>query len=146
RASGQQARVTATNETVSRPLFARLLEPVDEPPLRVHPAEYVPNDAVLAGRVERLQYDQKGLAAVRVKQVLQRVHAFDMGLDLGQGLLMGLVLTGVGRIDFRQPNLRSGLDQKLLSIIHPGCSHSDDAGTPRDWFPMCMLFACPVVR
>src|SRR5262249_43713673 len=107
-------------------------------------AEHVPNDAVLAGRVERLQYDQKGLVAVRVKQVLQLVHAFDMGLDLGQGLLMGLVLAGVGRIDFRQPS--SGLDQKLLSIIHSGCSHSDDACSRSDWFTMCMLLACRVVR
>ena len=56
----------------------------------VHAAEYVPNDAVLAGGVERLQYDKKGLAAVRVKQVLQLVHAFDVFLDLGESFLMGL--------------------------------------------------------
>src|SRR5215831_16881158 len=46
-----------------------------------------------------------------------------MLLDLRKRLLMALVLANVGRIDFRQPNLRPGLDHKLLSIVHPGCSH-----------------------
>src|SRR5947209_2530331 len=78
----------------------------------------MPNDAVLAGGVERLQHDEQGLAAVRVKQVLQLVHAFDMGLDLRQSLLMGLVLAGVGRIDFRQPNLRTEFDHEILPIVH----------------------------
>src|SRR5262249_13939463 len=97
-------------------------------------------------RVERLQHDQKGLVAVRVKQVLQLVHALGMLLDLGQSLLVGLVLAGVGRIDFRQPNLRSGLDHKLLSIIHPGCSRYDAACSRSVWFTMCMLLACRAVR
>src|SRR3984893_12920057 len=106
----------------------------------------MPNDAVLAGRVERLQHDEKGLATVRVKQVLQLVHAFDMGLDLGQSLLVGLVLARVGRIDFRQPNLRSGLDHKLLSIVHLRGSHYDVACSRSDWFTMSMLLACRAVR
>src|SRR5262249_56525215 len=66
-----------------------------------------------------------------------------MLLDLGQSLLVGLVLAGVGRIDFRQPNLCSGLDHKLLSIIHPGCSRYDAACSRSVWFTMCMLLACP---
>jgi hypothetical protein len=36
-----------------------------------------------AGGVERLQHDKQGLVAVRVKQVLQLVHAFDIFLDIG---------------------------------------------------------------
>src|SRR6266446_7763125 len=136
----------APEEIVRGFLFARLLESEDERPLRVHSAEHMPNDAVLAGRVERLQHDKKGLAAVRVKQVLQLVHAFDMGLDFGQSLFVGLVLAGVGRIDFRQPNLRSWLDHKVLSIIHPGCSRYDAACSRSDWFTMCMLLACRAVR
>ena len=53
-------------------------------------AHDVPNDAVLASGVERLQYDKKGLVAVRVKKVLQLVHTFDVFLDLGEGFLMRL--------------------------------------------------------
>jgi hypothetical protein len=43
--------------------------------------EQVPNDAVLANRIKRLQYDKQRLVAVRVKQVLQLVHSLDIGLD-----------------------------------------------------------------
>jgi hypothetical protein len=62
--------------------------------LRVHPAEYMPDGAVLAGRVERLQHDEEGLAAVRVKQVLQEV-----GCDSGSGDRVGCFqsrVVGVG--------------------------------------------------
>ena len=41
--------------------------------IRVHSAEYVPNDPVLAGGIEGLQHNEKRLAAVRVKQILQLV-------------------------------------------------------------------------
>ena len=75
-------QVGAPEEIVRGLLFARLLEAEDRCPLWVHAAEYVPNDAVLAAGVERLQYDKKGLVAVRVKQVVQLVHAFDVFLDL----------------------------------------------------------------
>ena len=44
----------------------------------------MPNDAVLASRIKRLQYDKQRLVAVRVKQVLQLVHTLDIGLDLGE--------------------------------------------------------------
>src|SRR5215813_8222455 len=136
----------APEEIVGKFLFARLLESEDEGSLRIHPAEHMPDGTVLAGSIERLQYDQKGLAAVRVKQVLQLVHALGMLLDLGERLLMSLVLADVGSIDFRQPNLRSGLDHKLLSIVHPGCSHYDVACSRSDWFTICMLLACRAVR
>src|SRR6516165_4900121 len=119
-ALARRAQVGAPEEIVSSLHFAGLLESEYEGSLRIHPAEHMPNDPVLAGRVERLQHDENGLAAVRVKQVLQLVHAFGMLLDLGERLLMALVLADVGRIDFRQPNLRPGLDHKLLSIVHPG--------------------------
>src|SRR6516225_8044251 len=145
-ALGRGAQVRAPKEVVGKFLFARLLESEDEGPLRIHSAEYMPNGAVLAGRVERLQHHEKGLAAVRVKQVLQLVHALGMLLDLGERLLMSLVLADVGSIDFRQPNLRSGLDHKLLSIVHPGCSHYDVACSRSDWFTICMLLACRAVR
>ena len=78
-----RTQVGAPEEIVRGLLFARLLEAEDRCPFRVHAAEHVPNDAVLAGGVERLQHDKKRLVAVRVKQVLQLVHAFDVLLDLG---------------------------------------------------------------
>src|SRR5262249_54895722 len=145
-AFGRRAQVRAPEEVVRGFLFARLLEAEDEGPLRIHPAEHMPDGTVLAGRIERLQYDQKGLAAVRVKQVLQFVHALGMLLDLGERLLMSLVLADVGSVYFRQPNLRSGLDHKLLSIVHHGCSHYDVACNRSDWFTICMLLACRAVR
>src|SRR5262249_7585148 len=100
-AFARSALVGAPEKIVIGLLFARLLESEDRRPLRVHSAEHVPDDAVLAGGVKSLQDDEKGLIAVRVEQVLQFGHAFDMGLDLRQSLLMGLVLAGVGGIDFR---------------------------------------------
>src|SRR5262249_292933 len=100
-------------------LLARLLETIDERSLRVHSAEHMPDGAILAGSVERLEHNQKRLAAVGVEEVLQLVHALDMFLDLGQSLLMRLVLSCVGSIDFRPHDvLRAGLDQKVFAIVH----------------------------
>src|SRR5262249_5464651 len=86
------ALVGAPEKIVRGLPVARLLESEDRCPLWVHSAEHMPDDAVRAGGVKSLQDDEKGLIAVRVKQVLQFVHALDMGLDLRQSLLMGLVL------------------------------------------------------
>src|SRR5262249_5571314 len=145
-AFGRRAQVRAPEKVVRGFLFARLLESEDEGPLRIHPAEHMPDGAVLAGRIERLQHHEKGLAAVRVKQVLQLVHALGVLLDLGERLLRSLVLADVGSIDFRQPNLRSRLDHKLLSIVHPGCSLYDVACSRSDWVTICMLLGFLAVR
>jgi hypothetical protein len=105
-----RAQVGPPEKIMSGLVLARLLEPEYERPLWIHSAEYMPNDAVLAGGIKRLQHNEKRLAAVRVKQVLQLVHAFHIGLDLRQSLLMTFVLAAVGGVNFRQPNLRTGLD------------------------------------
>src|SRR5271154_1882761 len=112
--------VSAPKEIVSGLDLARLLEAEDRCPFRVHAAEEMSNHSVLAGGVERLQYDKKGLTTVRVKQVLQLVHAFDMFDDVGCSLLSGLVFACVGRIDLRQTNLRTRLDHELFPIVHSG--------------------------
>ena len=82
-------------------VFARLLESEHGRSLRIHPAEQVANDTVLAGGIKRLQNHQKGLAAARVEKILQLFQALHMRLDLGKCFVMRLVLAGVGGIDFR---------------------------------------------
>jgi hypothetical protein len=77
-------------------VFARLLESQHGHSLRIHPAEQVANDTVLAGGIKRLQNHQKRLAAVRVEQILQLFHALQMSLELGKCFVMRLVLAGVG--------------------------------------------------
>src|SRR5271154_1097272 len=105
-----RALMGAPEEIVSGLDLARLLEAEDRCPFRVHAAEEMSDHPVLAGGVERLQYDEKGLITVGVKQVLQLVHAFDMFEDLGCGVLMGLVFARVRGIDFRQMDLRARFD------------------------------------
>src|SRR5262245_36181081 len=100
-ALARRALVGSPEEVVRGLLLAQLLEPIDERSLRVHSAEHMPDGAILAGSVERLEHDQKRLAAVGVEEVLQLVHALDMFLDLGQSLLMRLMLSCVRSIDFR---------------------------------------------
>ena len=68
----------------------------------------MPNDAVFAGGIERLQYDEKGLIAVRVKQVLQLVDAFYIFADLWSSLILGLVLAVIRRIDFDKRTFAPG--------------------------------------
>ena len=58
------------------------------------------NYTILARGVECLKYDQQRLIPIRVKQVLQLVHAFDVFLYLGKGPLVAFVFTSVGGIDF----------------------------------------------
>jgi len=82
-ALARPAHMRTPDKIMSSLLFARLLESEHKRSLRVHSAEYVPNDPVLAGGIEGLQHNKKGLAAVRVKQVLQLVQALDVFLDLG---------------------------------------------------------------
>lgn len=62
-------------------VLARLLEAVKECALRVHSTKDMSNDAVFSSSVEGLQYHEHGLVAVRVKQILQLLHALDMFLD-----------------------------------------------------------------
>jgi hypothetical protein len=88
------ASICLIDHTMPRP-------PQNGRPLRIHATKNVTNNAVLPGGIERLQYDQKRLVPVRIEQVLQLVHAFDVFLYLRQSLLVALVLAGVGRIDFR---------------------------------------------
>src|SRR5262249_7381178 len=57
-AFGGRMLVGAPKEIVRGFVFARLLECENAYPLRVHAAEDVANDAVFAGRVERLQDDE----------------------------------------------------------------------------------------
>jgi hypothetical protein len=54
-------------EIVSCLVFARLFESEDKCSLWIHAAKQMPNDAVLAGGVEGLQYDEKGLVIICVK-------------------------------------------------------------------------------
>jgi hypothetical protein len=72
-----RAEVSAPEKIVSDLVIARLLEPKDERPLRVHSAEDVPDDAILAGGVECLQYDEQRLVAVRVKSNLRPLLVTD---------------------------------------------------------------------
>jgi hypothetical protein len=138
--------VGAPEKVVSSFVFARLLESEDECPLWVQSAEHVANDAVFAGGVKRLQYDEKRLIAVRVKQVLQLFHAFDMFEELGCSLFIGLVFTRVRRIDFRQMNLRTRLDREIFPIVHTGFSRYDATCGWSDWLTMSTLLACRAVR
>src|SRR5262249_11241090 len=54
----------------------------------------------------------------RIEQILQLAHAFGVELDLAFSPFAALVLALEGRIDFGQANLATGLDRKLLAIIH----------------------------
>src|SRR5262249_13990408 len=89
-----------TDKIVSGFLLARLLKSKYECSLRVHSAEDMSNDTILAGGVERLQHDEQRLFSIGVKQVLQLVQTFDVLLNLGQRCFMGLVLARVGGINF----------------------------------------------
>jgi hypothetical protein len=64
--------VGAPEKIVGEFFFVRLLESEHRRSLRVHAAEHVPHDAILAGGVQRLQYDEKGLGAVRVERRMSR--------------------------------------------------------------------------
>jgi len=80
-----------------------------------------------------LQNDEQGLSAVRVQEILQLSHALDMLLDLGQRLFVRLVLAGKRRIDVRQANLFSRLDDEFLAAIHlisPFASRPQSAAWP----------------
>src|SRR5262249_30477198 len=99
-ALARRAQMRTPDKIVSSLLFARLLESKHERSLRVHSAEYVPNDPVLTGGIKSLQHNEKGLAAIRVKQVLQLVQALDVLLNLGQSGLMRLVFARVRGINF----------------------------------------------
>src|SRR5262249_31547900 len=94
-ALARRALVGSPEEVVRGLLLARLLETIDERSLRVHSAEHMPDGAILAGSVERLEHNQKRLAAVGVEEVLQLVHALDIFLDLGQTLPIGVGLCAV---------------------------------------------------
>ena len=59
---------------------------------------------------------------VGVEEVLEGIHACDMPLGLGQGLLAGVLPTGVGRIDLGQADLRARLDDESLAVVHLGAS------------------------
>ena len=84
-------KMGAPEKIVSDLVLARLLECERERPLRLHSTEHVANDAIFAGGVKRLEYDEKGLVAIRIKQILQLVHALDVFAHLGRcGTLEGL--------------------------------------------------------
>ena len=96
-----------TPEKIVRGLVVtRLLESEHERSLRIHSAEHVSNDAVFAGGVKCLEYYEKRLAAIRIKQVLQLVHALDMFADLGCSLFRGtrVPLRKKGRFSTGEPS------------------------------------------
>ncbi len=147
-ALARRAQVGAPEKIVGELLLARLLEAEHRRPLRIHPAEHVPHDAVLAGGVERLQHDEQGLVAVRVEQVLQLRPCARRCLAMsGAAVLVELVLARVGRIDLRQANLRAGLDHEFLAIVHARFLRLRRGlrirATDRT---MCTLLACRAVR
>jgi hypothetical protein len=98
-ALGRRPLMRAPEKVVRRFLGARLLETEHRRALRIHAAEQVADDAILAGRVERLQDDQQRLVAVGVEQGLQLGHARDVFLDLRQRLFRRGMATGVRRVD-----------------------------------------------
>ena len=66
-----RTQMRTPDKVVGNLLPAWLLETEDECSLRVHSAEYMSNDAVLAGGIKGLQHDKQRLIAICIKQVLQ---------------------------------------------------------------------------
>jgi hypothetical protein len=77
---GGQALV-APEEVVVEVLGRRDLEAVDRDALRVHPAHHVPDRAVLAGRVHRLEDDEQAVCVLGGEACLQVVEEFDARLQ-----------------------------------------------------------------
>jgi hypothetical protein len=78
----------------------------------------VPDDAILAGRVERLQDDQQRLVAVGVEQGLQFGHAGDVPLDLRQRRFRRSLAAGVRRVDPGQAEFLARADEELFAVVH----------------------------
>ena len=74
--------------------------------------------AVLAGGVPALQADQQRALALGVHQVLQVAQLLGVGLDLGQGVLVGLVLVLEAGVDLAQIDLAARLHAELLVVVH----------------------------
>src|SRR5262245_21142358 len=117
-AFARRSQVSAPEKVASSLVFAWLLECEDGCPLWVHSREKVPNDAVFASRIERLQNYKKGFIIARVEEVLQLGHPLDVRLDLVHSPFVALVLPREGRIDLCQANLGTGVYCEVLPIVH----------------------------
>jgi hypothetical protein len=60
--------------------------------LRIHGAEHVIDDPILAARVHRLQADEQRALAFGVEQLLQRPELAAVLLDLGRRVLAALMV------------------------------------------------------
>ena len=76
-------------EIVAKVGVGRLLKPDHRCTLRVHSAQYVVDDSVLTGRIERLQYDQQRMLFLRVEEELELAEFLQVPPGLGLGLLLG---------------------------------------------------------
>src|SRR6185312_2342337 len=74
--------VNAPQEVVQPLLRRRNLERRDVAPLRIDATHDVPDRAVLAARVDRLQDDEERLLALRVQPLLERIECRNVRLGL----------------------------------------------------------------
>jgi hypothetical protein len=102
---GRRVLVIAPEKIVCGLLLGRHLAAGDRTALWIHGTQHVVDRAILAGSVAALQHDQQGTLPFRVHQVLQIVQLLIMGLDLGECVLMGLVLVRESGVDRFQIDL-----------------------------------------
>lgn len=70
---------------------ARLFETVNIAALRVHTGHDMADRAILPGRVHRLENNEKGIAVMRVKHLLERAHFFSPRRQLLSVIRLGMI-------------------------------------------------------
>ena len=89
-------------------LRARRLERMHLAALRIDAGHHVLDDAVLAGRIHRLEHDQHRPAVLRVEPLLQIGEALDVRLEHLLGLvLVDIEACGVARVESASRKLRA---------------------------------------
>src|SRR3954447_4486061 len=128
-ASRRELLRVAPEEVVVELGGGRPAEAVDDDPLRVHAAHHVPDRAVLAARVERLERDEDAVGVLRGEARLVVVEEVDALLEQILALLLREEVAGVAGITVApEDDLRAGRDaerlDELADPLNAGvCSH-----------------------
>src|SRR5205807_6857177 len=103
----------APEEVVLQLLGARVLEAEHLAALWVDARHHVLDDAVLAGRVHRLEDEQKGMLVGGVEQALQRAQLLDLLAEALSILLLRRVIGFHPRRPFPELELLAGADAEI---------------------------------
>src|SRR5438093_1085091 len=126
-ALGQETR-GAPEKIMLQLLGARVLEAEHLAALGIDAGHHVLDDAVLAGRVHRLEDEQKGMPVGRVEQALQRAQLLNL---LGEALPVLLLRRVIGlhaRRPFLELELLVGADAEIVGVDLHRDGHGSSAG------------------